>query len=154
MSNTTGRQVQRLFKKGGSFDPSSDLEAVQAASAQAELAWCVADCERARNRSAVFRAVVKAVDYPQFFGSSFEGLFDCLCDSLSDQRVGLVLLIDKLHSADPALKADLPGLTQILDDVVTQAVEQGRIFIYGISHAGKHPEALPGVVHSWSDDPS
>jgi hypothetical protein len=152
MSNTIGKQVQRLLKKGGSFDPSSELEAIQAASAQSELAWCVADCDRARNRSAVFRAVVKAVDYPQFFGSSFEGLFDCLCDSLSDQRKGLVLLIDKLHSADPVLKKDLAGLTQVLDDVVIQAVEQGRVFIYGISHAGKHPDAVPGVVHNWSDD--
>lgn len=151
MGNSTGRQVQRLLKKGGSFDPEVDLQALHEAALAAELAWGVADCDRARNRSAVFRAVVKAVDYPEFFGSSFEGLFDCLCDTVMDQRVGLVILFEKLHSGDPVLKKDMTELLQVLDDVTTQAAEQGRVFIYGVRHAGKHPEAVPGVVHNWSD---
>lgn len=151
MGNSTGRQLQRLLKKGGSFDPEGDLDAVRELASQAELAWCVADCDRARNRSAVFRAVVKAVDYPEFFGSSFEGLFDCLCDSVTDQRTGMVLLLEKLHSADPVLQKDMAELMQALEDVATQAAEQGRVFLYGIRHAGKHPDAVPGVVHNWSD---
>ena len=151
MSKQASQQLQTLIKQGGEFVP-EQKESVQEAAASAELMWCVADCAKARNRSALFRAVVKAVDYPQFFGGSFEGLYDCLCDSIMDQRAGIVLVLQDLHSADPALEKDMAELHQVLQDVVDRASEQGRVFLFSIENAGKHPDDLPGVVRNWSED--
>ena len=151
MSSQARRQVQKLLSKGGAFEPTQDDAEFKQSVTDAELTWCVADCSKARNRSAFFRAVVKAVDYPQFFGSRFDGLYDCLRDSVDDQKTGLVLLFDQLHSSDPALEADMAELNQVLEDVVTHASDQGKVFVYGINHSGKHPEDTPGVVRNWSD---
>lgn len=151
MSKQVDRQLRDLLKKGGGFEP-DQMELVRDAAAQAELTWFEADCSKARNRSAVFRSVVKALDYPQFFGSSFEGLYDCLCDSILEQRVGLVMVFKSLHSSDADIQADLPELNQVLQDVTDSAADSGRVFIYSIEHTGKHPDDSPGVVRNWSED--
>lgn len=151
MSSQARRQVQKLLSKGGPYEPKNDDAEFQQSASEAELLWCVADCSKARNRSAFFRAVVKAVDYPQFFGSRFDGLYDCLRDSVDDQKVGMVLRLDQLHTLDPALEADMAELTQVLDDVVSHASDQGKVFIYGIHHSGRHLDDIPGVVRNWSD---
>ncbi len=153
MSKAGDPKLQRLLQQGGEADSQQDSEALKQAALARGLAWCVADCDKARSRSAVFRAIVKAVDYPEFFGNDFDALFDCLCDTLRDQKVGVVLVIDKLHSADPAIVEDGHQFLQTLVDAVDFAQESGRTFIYVLNHAGKHPEATPGVVHNWSDAP-
>jgi RNAse (barnase) inhibitor barstar len=151
MSKQSDRQLRDLLKKGGALEADHAAE-FRVLAEQGELSWSEADCSRARNRSALFRAVVKAVDYPQFFGGSFEGLYDCLSDSIQDQRAGLVLVFKDLHSADPAIEPDLAELHQVLQDVVDSAVESGRVFIYCIEHGGKHADDAPGVVHNWSEE--
>ena len=151
MSKQADRQLRDLLKKGGELSVEC-AQGLRELGNEAELAWCEADCSKARNRSALFRAVVKAVDYPQFFGGSFEGLYDCLTDTIQDQKSGLVLLFKDLHTADPAIEADLDELYQVLGDVVDNARDAGRVFVYCIEHAGKHPDDLPGVVHNWSED--
>lgn len=151
MSKQADRQLRDLLKKGGELGHQHAHEFVAMAQA-AELVWCEADCSRARNRSALFRAVVKAVDYPQFFGGSFEGLYDCLTDTIEDQKVGIVLVFKDLHSADPDIERDLADLQQVLGDVVGTASDSGRVFIYCIEHGGKHPDDVPGVVHNWSEE--
>src|SRR5690554_6851757 len=154
MVNSIDKQVQKLISQGGEFDGQSDLDAVKASLEGAEIACYRADCSKARNRSAVFRTVVKAVDYPEFFGSSFDGLYDCLNETVMDQRVGLALLFDNLHSADPDLEKDLPRLLEVLNEVADYAKDQGKVFLFGLKHSGKHSEAEPGVVHNWSETPS
>lgn len=154
MGKTVDSKLRQLLQKGGDIDPTQGLDALEAASKDLGLVWCVADCEKARSWSAVFRAVVKAVDYPQFIGGSFDALYDCLSDSLLDQKDGLVLVLDKLHSADPAIVNEGNTFLQILNDAVQFAQENGRVFIYAIHHAGKHPDAVPGKVNNWSDEPA
>lgn len=154
MSKTVDSKLRQLLQKGGDIDPVPGLDALEAAAKERGLLWCVADCEKARSWSAVFRAIVKAVDYPQFIGGSFDSLYDCLSDSLLDQKDGLVLVFDKLHSADPAIVQEGNEFLQILNDAVQFAQENGRVFIYAIHHAGKHPEAVPGKVNNWSDEPA
>src|SRR3546814_628083 len=78
----------------------SEQVALEAARAEG-LAAFVVDCDRARSRSAVLRAVVKAVDFPEFFGGNLDALFDCLCDTLLDQKAGMFLWFRHLHSGDP-----------------------------------------------------
>ncbi len=137
MGKTLEPKLRQLIKRGGDFDPLSSPDVFMAAAKEAGLAWFEADCEKARSRSAVFRAIVKAVDYPQFFGGDFDGLYDCLCDTLLDQKEGgLVLVLNKLHSADPAIVTDGQQFLQVLNDAVEFARENDRVFIYGIHHAG------------------
>lgn len=151
MGKTGDTKLRQLLQKGGEFDPLSYTDVLRAEAAAHSMAWCVADCDRARSVSAVFRAIVKAVDYPQFFGSSFDGLYDCLCDTLLDQKVGLVLLMDKLHTGDPAIASEGVAFMQIMSDALDFARENDRVFLFGIDHAGKHAEDTPGVVRSWSE---
>ena len=151
MSKQQDRQLRDLLKKGGAASV-EQLVALREAAAASELTWCEADCSKARNRSALFRSVVKAVDYPQFFGGNFEGLYDCLADSISDQRVGLVLVFKDLHVADPDIEADLPAVREVLEEVVQSAVKSERVFVYCIEDGGKHPDDAPGVFHSWSEE--
>ena len=151
MSKQADRQLKSVLKKGGEF-PSEQLQEMQQAATELEMAWAEADCSKARNRSALFRAVVKAVDYPQFFGSSFEGLYDCLCESILDQKSGMALVFKDLHSADPDLERDMPQLTQALEDVVESVAKSGRVFVYCLEHGGRHPDDAPGTVRNWSEE--
>lgn len=151
MSKQADRQLRDLLKKGGEL-VAEQAQDFRALAQDAEIAWCEADCSKARNRSALFRAVVKAVDYPQFFGGNFEGLYDCLTESVQDQKAGLVLVFKDLHSADPDIERDLAQLQQVLEDVVDSANESSRVFVFSIEHGGKHPDDAPGVVHNWSQE--
>lgn len=155
MGKTLEPTLRQLLKNGGDFDPQSGLDIVAVAAKEAGLTWFEADCDKARSRSAVFRSIVKAVDYPQFFGSDFDGLYDCLCDTLLDQKEGgLVLVLNSLHSEDPAIVMDGKKFLQVFNDAVAFARKNSRVFIYAIHHAGKHPDAQPGVVNAWSDAPA
>src|SRR5690625_8050476 len=65
----------------------------------------VANCDRARSRSAVLRAIAKAVDYPQFFGNDMDALYDCLSDTLVDQATGLSLCLDRCLADEVVIDA-------------------------------------------------
>lgn len=130
----------------GRVDAESISEsAALAAAAESGLTAWVVDCDRARNRSAVLRAVVKAIDYPEFFGGDLDALYDGLCDTLLDQKEGLFLWFRHLHSGDPALAEDALAIQGVCEDVVEFASNNERRFAYAIQHAGAHPEPEPGV---------
>src|SRR3546814_5681451 len=71
------QSLQKKLQKGGLIDASvvSKDEALNAARA-AGISAFVVDCDRARSRSAVLRAVVKAVDFPEYFGGNLDALYD------------------------------------------------------------------------------
>src|SRR3546814_17033219 len=106
------RRPPRVTRTDNSFPTrrSSDLglqkEAVVEAAHELGLALLVADCDRARSRSAVLRAIAKAVDFPEYFGGNLDALYACLCDTVLDQKTGGVLWLYKLNSGDPALAED------------------------------------------------
>lgn len=142
----TQTAVEKKLKKGGQFDAATVTQEALAGQAQAlGLTWSVVECDRARSRSAVLRAVVKAVDFPEFFGSNLDALYDCLCDTVIDQKAGLVLWFHNLHSGDPALAEDAKAIVSVCEDVVEYAANNGRVFAFVIEHAGKHPDPEPGV---------
>src|SRR5690606_32756170 len=63
--------LQRQLGRGGAIDHDGlQKEAVVEAAHQLGLALMVADCDRARSRSAVLRAIAKAVDFPEYFGGN------------------------------------------------------------------------------------
>ena len=147
MTHNGQSTLQRQLSSGGAIDH-GDLqkEAVDEAARELGLAFMVAECDRARSRSAVLRAIAKAVDFPEYFGGNFDALYDCLCDTVLDQKTGVVLWLVKLHSGDPALADDAAQIESVCADVVTFAEENGRAFSYIVEHAGKHPDPEPGVA--------
>lgn len=139
--------LEKQLKKGGQLDPAKvTFESLAEQSQALGMACHRVECDRARSRSAVLRAVVKAVDFPEFFGGNLDALFDCLCDTVLDQKVGLFLWFHNLHSGDPALEEDAKAIEVVCEDVVEFASNNGRVFGFAIQHAGKHPEPEPGIA--------
>lgn len=137
------QSLQELLQKGGLIEASaaSQDDVIQAAT-ELGLTALVVDCDRARSRSAVLRAIVKAVDFPEFFGSSLDALYDCLSDTVIDQRTGLFLWFHKLHTGDPLLADDAKAILEVCADVVDFADNNERVFSYIVEHAGKHPDPV------------
>lgn len=141
------QSLQKKLLKGGLIDASlASREDMLAAAREAGMSAFIVDCDRARSRSAVLRAVVKAVDFPEFFGGNLDALYDCLCDTVLDQKVGLFLWFHNLHSGDPALEEDSVAIENVCNDAVEFAANNGRIFAFHIVHAGRHPDPEPGVA--------
>jgi RNAse (barnase) inhibitor barstar len=141
------QSLQKKIQKGGLIEASAaSQEDIIAAAGVAGLAAFVVDCDRARSRSAVLRAIVKAVDFPEFFGSNLDALYDCLCDTVLDQKAGLFLWFHNLHSGDPSLASDADAILSVCADVVDFAANNDRRFAYSILHAGAHPAPEPGIA--------
>lgn len=139
------QSLQKKLQKGGLIDVSADAQSQTLEAARAEgMTAFVVDCDRARSRSAVLRAVVKAVDFPEYFGGNLDALYDCLCDTVLDHKNGLFLWFHKLHSGDPALAEDAKAIVAVCDDIVDFAANNDRRFAYTVVHAGKHPDPEPG----------
>ncbi|MAK55466.1 MAG: barstar family protein 2 [Pusillimonas sp.] len=143
----TQSALQKKLKKGGQIDALSVSQEEVAKQAEAlGITYFTVECDRARSRSAVLRAVVKAVDFPEFFGGNLDAFYDCLCDTVIDQKVGLCLWFHNLHSGDPALEEDSKAIISVCEDVVDYAANNGRCFSFAVQHAGKHPDPEPGVA--------
>lgn len=140
------QSLQKKLQKGGLMDVSAvSRDEVISAAGTAGMTAFVVDCDRARSRSAVLRAVVKAVDFPEYFGGNLDALYDCLCDTLLDQKTGLFLWFHNLHSGDPALADDAQAILGVCADVAEFASNNDRFFAYVVEHAGKHPDPEPGI---------
>lgn len=137
----------RQLQQGGAIAPDAvDQPSMANATQELGVPLLVADCDRARSRSAVLRAIAKAVDFPEFFGSNLDALYDCLCDTVLDHKIGVVLWLDRLHSGDPTLEEDASAIEAVCADTAEFARENGRLFCYVIEHAGRHPDPEPGVA--------
>ena len=65
--------LQRQLLRGGALAHEGlDKKAVVDAAHELGLALFVANCDPARSRSAVLRAIVKAVDFPEYFGGNLD----------------------------------------------------------------------------------
>ncbi|HHU94758.1 MAG TPA: barstar family protein [Alcaligenaceae bacterium] len=138
--------LQALLQGGGLIEATeAQHEGIFALAAAADITAIRVECDRARSRSAVLRAIVKAVDFPEFFGNDLDALYDCLCDTVLDQKTGLYLWFEKLHTGDPALEKDAAAILSVCNDVSDFASTKDRYFGYTVIHAGKHPDPDPGV---------
>ncbi|ADU91301.1 barstar family protein [Taylorella equigenitalis] len=128
--------------------PSSYLDSkdeIIDAAVDSGLAFFECDCSRARNLSAILRAVSKSVDYPVFFGKDLDAFADCLSETLEEQKEGYVLWFTQLHTGDPELSADTKQILKILKDTCNIAKKYEKTFIYFIDHAGELSAPEPGV---------
>ena len=129
-------KLQALLQSGGLIEATeSQQEGIFALAQAAEITAVTVECDRARSRSAVLRAIVKAVDFPEFFGNDLDALYDCLCDTVLDQKTG-----------DPELAENAQAILSVCNDVADFASSKGRYFGYTVIHAGKHPDPDPGVA--------
>lgn len=143
---TQAKSLQKKLQKGGLLDLAGLSQADVSEAAQAlGMTVFVVDCDRARSRSAVLRAIAKAVDFPEFFGSNLDALYDCLCDTIQDQKTGMFLWLHNLHSGDPALQQDAVAIADVCIDASDFAGNNERVFGFGIVHLGKHPDPEPGI---------
>ncbi len=139
--------LQKKLQKGGLVDASKANWTELTEPAQAlDLTTFVVDCDRARSRSAILRAVVKAVDFPEFFGGDLDAFYDCLCDTIRDQKTGVLMCFDNLHSGDPALADDAAAIIAVCEDAADFARNNEKIFAFVVEHAGKHPDPEPGLA--------
>src|SRR5690625_839650 len=142
-----GQLFQAHIQQGGLFEAPAGQQARLNELAQTSgLTVMMAECDRARSRSAVLRAVAKAVDYPEFFGNDLEALYDCLCETVLDQKGGLYLWFNKLHTGDDIIAQASKDVFEVCADVVDYASSKERVFVYSIIHAGKHSAPEPGVA--------
>lgn len=147
MAKKTIGTIKQILLKGGEL--SQDVKEQGNLKTQVEaagLSFFVADCGKARNRSAILRALAKAVDYPVYFGSDMDALLDCLSETLLDQKNGMVLWIEQLHSGDPSLTGDVSELLRVLAETLAYAKEKKKVFAYFIEHVGEHSAPEPGVA--------
>lgn len=123
--------LHQSLQEGGSL-LRSGLEPAQLQRAAHDLkqACFVVDCTRARTKSAVLRAVANAVDFPEHFGGNLDALYDCLTDTLLDQKIGMVVAILHLHEDDPGLVPHVEGIVQVFEDAVSFARENGKVFTF------------------------
>lgn len=152
---SSAQSLQAQLQKGGLVEASGTSQSdVLRAADDAGLSAFVVDCDRARSRSAVLRAIVKAVDFPEFFGGNLDALYDCLSDTVMDQKAGLFLWFHKLHTGDPVLEADAQAILLVCEDVVNFAENNDRVFSYVVDHAGKHPDPViePANRRSYDDE--
>lgn len=145
MSKSKATELEQVFKVGGVIlEGLADMEAVRELAAAKGITFFEVNCDKARNVSAVLRAIAKAVDYPSFFGSDLEALLDCLNETNSDQKKGMVLWVSQLHSADEALAPFAEQFDTILADVQRVAESKGRHFSCFVEHVGPHAAPEPG----------
>lgn len=142
MSST--QTLRASMEQGGLIELPAErqAEALEVAK-ELDLAPFIVDCDRARSQSAVLRAIVKAVDFPEFFGSNLDALYDCLSDTVFEYPVGTYLWFHRLHTGDPYLGQFTPAIIEVLNDVVEYARNNERVFSYTIDHAGQHPDPEP-----------
>jgi len=142
-----------LSAEGGALPVQAGADitaALAAAAAEQGVLLATADCDRARSRSAVLRAIARAVDAAVLFGSDLDRLFDGLCEAIDEQKTGLILCLHNLHSGDPALTDDATRIEAVCQDASDYARSHGKTFHYHITHAGRHPDAEAGHVTAWS----
>ncbi len=123
--------LHQLFQEGGAlYRTGLDPALLQRAAHDLKLTSFVVDCTRARTKSAVLRAIANTVDFPEHFGGNLDALYDCLTDTLLDQKTGMVVAIMHLHEDDPGLLPHVPAIVQVFEDAIEFARENGKVFTF------------------------
>jgi|SRR5699024_9436273 len=140
---SSAQALSQVFNKNGLIDvEASNREAMLSTATQLGLGTFVVACDKARSRSAVLRAIVKAVDYPEFLGSDLEALYECLTECLFEEKQGLYIWLDKLHTGDPLLGEHATAILATFSEAAAHATDEGKVFCYSVEHAGPHVDPV------------
>ena len=121
--------LHKQLKAGGAvYGAKFPAEALAAASRDLGLAWYVVECGRAKTQSALLNAVEHALDFPGHFGHNLDAMYDCLTDLVLEHDKGMVILLQHWHEDDERQKEDNKKFTQVFEDAVEFARENGKAF--------------------------
>ncbi|MBX6318029.1 barstar family protein [Pigmentiphaga sp.] len=137
------RKLSECLKTGGAlYDQGVDARMLKRAAQESNLALFEVDCSRAKSKSAVLRAIANTVDFPEHFGGNLDALYDCLCDTVLDQEVGMVLALRHVRQDDPGLAEHAAAIAQVGEDVVEFARENGKTFAFILERADSAAEPV------------
>lgn len=122
---------QESLRRGGPITVQpSEVESLLAAAKAAGYAVFEADCERAKSKSAVLRAIANAVDYPEYFGSDLDALLDCLTSTVLDQSRGALVVLRRLNHHDAGLAPHVPDILDTFFDASEEVRDNDRVLAY------------------------
>mgnify|MGYP002403290205 CR=1 FL=1 len=122
---------QRL--QNGGHVPGDEVDSTELAAAAAELGYAVfeVECDRAKSKSAVLRAIAGAVDFPEYFGSNLDALLDCLTSTVLDQQqAGALVVLNNLHHQDPGLAEHVDDIMDTFADAAEYVRDNGRVLAF------------------------
>lgn len=120
--------LQRQLQMGGLIpesygDPGELTHAAQALG----LTVFHVDCDRAKSKSAVLRAIAGAVDFPEYFGGNLDALLDCLTATVLDQQTGALVMLCNLHEHEPTLSEHVGDIMETFADAAEYARDNARV---------------------------
>lgn len=127
--------LQQTIAAGGRVD---GAPAGLSAAAQAlGYAIFLVDCDRAKSKSAVLRAIAAAVDFPEYFGGNLDALLDCLTSTVLDQPgAGVLMVLHNLHSDEPGVADHLGDILETFSDAAEYVRDNGRVLAYACLQTG------------------
>lgn len=127
----THDSLQQQMQLGGQV-PQTYSDTAELASAAGKLGLTVftVDCDRAKSKSAVLRAIAGAVDFPEYFGGNLDALLDCLTTTVLDQKEGALVLLNRLHDQEPGLVEHVEDIMDTFADAAEYARENGRVLAF------------------------
>ena len=127
-------------------DEGLDKKAVVDAAHELGLALFVANCDPARSRSAVLRAIVKAVDFPIFRRQPGRALrLPVRYRPGSQGRRGAVAVPAAFRRSRPG-RGRSPDRGRLRRRGRDSPTRMAASFAYVVEHAGRHPDPEPGVA--------
>jgi RNAse (barnase) inhibitor barstar len=85
------------------------------------------ECDRAKSKSAVLRAIAGAVDFPEYFGGNLDALLDCLTTTVLDQQAGALVVLCNLHENEPTLSEHVGDIMDTFADAAEYARDNARV---------------------------
>ena len=142
-------RYEHLLKpeRSGVYLVPRDVEALRDASARARLAWFELETAGARDKPQFLAACAKSLEFPEWFGTNWDALADCLRDFSWRGAPGYVVLWRGGAALAAAAPESFATALEIFRDAASYWKESGRIFLVLLDHepAGTMLPRLPGA---------
>jgi RNAse (barnase) inhibitor barstar len=127
----------------GVYQLVSALEAVERAAQEAGLAVFRIDIGEVRNKADFLGRVAKALSFPNWFGSNWDALNDCLTDlDWLSTKTGYVLIFENSDDFGSHHKSEFDTATDVLNNAAEYWKEEGRSFWAFMAVAGDWESGL------------
>ncbi len=128
---STQDTLQQHMQMGGQLPATyTDAQVMVKAARALGLTLFKVDCEKAKSKSAVLRAIASAVDFPEYFGGNLDALLDCLTTTVLDQDAGAVMVLQHLHTQEPGLAEHVGDILDVFSDAAEYARDNGRVLAF------------------------
>jgi len=107
----------------------SDASRLRAAATRSNLAWMELDTGAARNKTRFLAACARDLQFPDWFGSNWDALADCLQDLSWKAATGHVVLWRGAGTLASAAPDDFATALEIFRDAAIYWKKRGCVFI-------------------------